>query len=123
MARSIHGPSSRTTGVFRALERTGFRKGLLGHRHWFYVGTGLWTLRTIRRMAGDREEILISERLKPGQRIVIANAASTVAGQPAPVRLSRRKAKKARKEAVRDAKAAKRSARKAKRAKPVATAA
>ena len=119
MARSIHGPSTRTWGVLRSLERTGIRKGLLGHRHWFYVGTGLWTLRTIRRMAGDREEILISERLRPGDRIVIANGVATIEGQPAPVRLSRRQAKKARKAAKRDA----RATRKPKRAKPATTAA
>ena len=90
MARAIRGPSSRSTGLLRAVERTGLRKGVEGHKHWFYIGTGLWTLRTIRRLAGDREEIVISERLKPGQRIVIANGRATVdAPDGSPVLLPR----------------------------------
>ena len=82
-------------GLLRMAERTGLRRGLGGSKGWFYLGTGLWTLRTIRRLAADKEEILISETLKPGERIVISNAL-TPEGE-ALARPTRRQARKARK--------------------------
>lgn len=115
MARSIRGPQSGGTGPMRMLERTGLRKGIEGHRGWFYVGTGLWTLRTVRRLAGDKEEILVSERLKPGQSIVISNAVSTTDGSPL-VRPSRRRRRKAAKQAQKQA--TRRGRKAAKRAGP-----
>lgn len=102
---------SRTTGsaggLLRTLERTGMRKGFGGNRSWLYVGTGLWTLRTVRRLAGPRTEVLISEELAPGQRMIIANGRATIddGGPTEPVR--GRKARKARKA---ERKAARRSA-------------
>lgn len=66
-------------GLLRVAERTGVNRGVLGgSKGWFYVGTGLWTLRTIRRMAERRSETLISEELKPGDRLVIANGRATL---------------------------------------------
>jgi hypothetical protein len=107
MARSKRGKDE--GGVFRLIERTGLRKGVSGgSKPWFYVGTGLWTLRTIRRMAERKEEILISERLAPGQRIIIANGRATLddleAGEP--VAAKGRSRKVARKAQKADAKAA-----------------
>lgn len=93
MARTVSRRSS-GIGIFRTIERTGLRKGLAGNRTWFYVGTGLWTARTIRRMAERREEILISEPLRPGERIVIANGRATVEGTPAPLPRGRRARRK-----------------------------
>ena len=72
-------PKGKAGGIFRTLERTGVRKGLFGDsKAWFYVGTGLWTLRLVRRMAERKPEILVREQLKPGQRIVIANGRATL---------------------------------------------
>jgi hypothetical protein len=77
-----HNPSSQY-GMLRRVEAHGMRLGRGGSKYWLYVGTGLWTLRTVRRMAERREEILISEPLLPGQRIVIANDRATIEGTPA----------------------------------------
>ena len=75
------GPSS--GGILRVLEQKGMRQGVFGNsKGWLYVGTGLWTLRTIRRLNARQTEILISEELKPGQRIIIANGVATVDGTP-----------------------------------------
>ncbi|MCB0971734.1 MAG: hypothetical protein KDA97_09520 [Acidimicrobiales bacterium] len=95
MARSLRRTTPGQGGLLRMAERTGMRKGLGGSKGWFYLGTGLWTVRTIRRLAADKEEILISETLKPGERIVISNAL-TPEGE-ALARPTRRQARKARK--------------------------
>lgn len=73
MARPARLPSATDRGLLRRAERIGFRKGLGGNKAFFYLGTGLWTLRTVRRMAERKTEVLISETLEPGQRIVITN--------------------------------------------------
>lgn len=121
MARAIRGPSSNPSGILRVVERTGLRKGVEGNKHWFYIGTGLWTLRTIRRLAGDREEIVISERLKPGERIVIANGRATIDapdGSPILLPRGRRAQKKLAKAAKKaDEAAAERARKAAKKAK------
>lgn len=95
MASTSRRSAASQSGLLRMAERTGLRKGLGGSKGWFYLGTGLWTLRTIRRLAADKEEILISEPLKPGERIIISNA-QTSEGEPLG-RPSRRQARKARK--------------------------
>lgn len=82
-------------GALRFLERTGVNRGLMGgSKGWFYVGTGLWTLRTVRRLATRKTEILLSEELRPGQRIVIANGRATIdgpAGEPVAITRGRRR--------------------------------
>ena len=65
-------------GLFRRAERAGLRKGFGGSKPWLYVGTGLWTLRTVRRLGERKPEILVSETLKPGQRVIIANGRATI---------------------------------------------
>ena len=71
--------------MLRSAERLGINRGLFGgSKGWFYVGTGLWTLRTVRRMAERKSEILVSEELKPGQRLVIANGRATLDQDPVP---------------------------------------
>jgi len=112
MARSIRRGSGSAGGLLRVVERSGMRKGMAGSKTWFYVGTGLWTLRTVRRLAARNEELLISEELKPGQRIIIANGRASIEDGPAPV-LSSRKERASQRKA--DAKSAKRSVRRAKR--------
>ena len=85
MARRRRGVRGRG-GALRVLERSGINRGLLGGggKGWVYVGTGLWTLRTVRRMAERKPEVLISEEIQPGQRIVIANDRATLDGVEAP---------------------------------------
>lgn len=65
-------------GLLRLAERMGLSRGIGGSRGWFYLGTGLWTLRTVRRLALRRSEVLLSEELRPGDRIVIANGRATI---------------------------------------------
>lgn len=79
-------------GLLRSAERLGINRGLFGgSRGWLYVGTGLWTLRTVRRLAERRPEVLISEELKPGERIVIANDRATVDATATSVTSGRRR--------------------------------
>ena len=129
--KRVHRTAANHLGVLRRVEAHGMRMGRSGNKNWLYIGTGLWTLRTIRRMAERREEILISEPLLPGQRIIIANDRATIEGPVDTARppTGRRAAKRQRKadhqaaeeEAKLQAKVARKTARKAKRAKPTAT--
>jgi hypothetical protein len=112
MAKTQAHHRGRPSHAYNVLERTGLRRGFGGSKPWLYVGTGMWALRTMRRLGDRREEILISERLRPGERIVIANGAATVEGAPAPVpqrrRARRKAAKRERAQAKRERRAAKR---------------
>ncbi|MCU1499368.1 MAG: hypothetical protein JWM47_3321, partial [Acidimicrobiales bacterium] len=66
-------------GLLGMAERAGIARGLFGgSKGWLYVGTGLWTLRTLRRLGERKPEILLSEELRPGQRLVIANGRATI---------------------------------------------
>lgn len=66
-------------GPFRSLERLGISRGVFGaSKGWMYVGGGLWTLRTVRRLAQRKSEVLIREELAPGQRLIIANGRATL---------------------------------------------
>ena len=113
MAPSVRRRPDPTGGILRTLERSGMRKGMGGSKGWFYVGTGLWTLRTVRRLAERKEEILISETLRPGQRIVIANGRATIEDAPqAAVPAGRRRRKAA---AKAEAKAARQGSRRRRR--------
>ena len=77
--KKVHHTPAASIGLLRRVESYGMRKGR-HNKNWLYVGTGLWTLRTIRRMAERREEILISEPLRPGDRLIIANNRPTLEG-------------------------------------------
>ena len=83
------------------VERTGLRKGTTGaSKGWFYVGTGLWTLRTVRKFAARKEEVLVSEKIRPGDRVLITNTGLTVkqakrSGEPLPKESKGRKGRKA----------------------------
>lgn len=104
-------------GVLRTVERSGLRKGMAGSKPWFYVGTGLWTLRTVRRLAERKDEVLLSEVLKPGQRIVIANGRATIDDGPAPAAATKVKGRKGRKAAKAQQKADAKAAKRARRSK------
>ncbi len=81
MARGRKGKGG---GLLRTAERLGVNRGLFGgSKGWLYVGSGLWTLRTVRRMAGRKTEILVSEEIGPGDRLVIANGRATIDHGPA----------------------------------------
>ena len=84
-------------GLLRTVERLGVNRGVFGgNRGWFYVGTGLWTLRKVREFGQGKPEVLLLEELKPGQRLVIANARPTlepaVSGRAEPTSRRGRKA-------------------------------
>ena len=109
MARTkkVHHHAVAHVGVLRRIEHLGMQRGRGGNKAWLYVGTGLWTLRTVRRLADRREEILISEPLRPGERLIISNNRPTVEAAAAKPPKGRR-AKKAHRKA--EAKAAKEQA-------------
>ena len=117
MARTkkVHHHAVAHVGVLRRIEHLGMSRGRQGNKTWLYVGTGLWTLRTVRRLADRREEILISEPLRPGERLIISNNRPTIeATAPKPPKGRRAKrahrkaeAQAAKEQAKRDAKAAK----------------
>ncbi|MCB0978344.1 MAG: hypothetical protein KDB02_12885 [Acidimicrobiales bacterium] len=87
-------------GPLATLQSIGISRGLFGgSKGWLYVGGGLWTVRTIRRMAERKPEILIREEIKPGQRITIANNVATIDGGELPVKRGRRGKLKPRKPA------------------------
>ncbi len=84
MARSSKGSGRKAQGgMLRMAERAGMSRGVFGgSKAWFYVGTSLWTLRTVRRLAARKPEILLSEELRPGQRLIIANGRATLDAIP-----------------------------------------
>lgn len=81
-------------GAFRTLERIGVTRGVFGaSKGWFYVGTGLWTLRKLRSFGERKPEVLMRETLRPGDRVVIANGVATIeSASQAQVREAGRKA-------------------------------
>lgn len=126
--------------MLRRIEHLGMSKGRRGSKTWLYVGTGLWTLRTVRRLADRREEILISEPLRPGDRLIISNDRPTIgeaAPKPPKGRRAKKKHRKAEKQAAKEqakqdekaakadakmqAKIARKEAKRPKKAKPVET--
>lgn len=71
--------AARGGGILRTVERLGVSRGVFGaSKGWFYVGTGLWTLRKVRSLGERKTEVLMREPLRPGDRIVIANGIATI---------------------------------------------
>ncbi len=63
--------------LLRSLGRTGFRKGLGGEpggRGWLLVAVGAWLIRYLQRKK-DEPKIHLTEKLEPGQVIVIRHLA------------------------------------------------
>jgi hypothetical protein len=102
--RKVHHTTQDHVGVLRRIEHLGMSRGRGGSKTWLYVGTGLWTLRTVRRLADRREEILISEPLRPGDRLIISNDRPTLGDGPAKLPRGRRAKRKYRKAQARAAK-------------------
>lgn len=65
--------------VVRMVRRTGVRKGVLGgSRGWLAVAIATWGWTKLKQVSERQAEVVLSEELKPGQRIVIANGRATV---------------------------------------------
>ena len=92
--KTVHHSRQDHVGLLRRVEHLGMSNARKGSKVGLYLGTGLWTLRTVRRLADRREEILISEPLRPGERIMIANNRPTLESSPSKP-LKGRRAKKA----------------------------
>ena len=63
--------------ILRALARTGFRRGLgggPGGRGWLYVGLLAAVIQFLRRKSGE-PKLVVTEKLKPGQALVIRHLA------------------------------------------------
>ena len=65
--------------IVRILRRNGMRKGIFGgSRGWAAVAVGTWGYTTLRRLARREPELVLSEELKPGERIIISNGVPTL---------------------------------------------
>ncbi|CAN5473276.1 hypothetical protein BH10ACT2_BH10ACT2_11750 [soil metagenome] len=52
------------------LRQRSLQRGVLGgHRGWMAVGVLVWTPRVLKRLAGRQNELIATERLRPGQTI------------------------------------------------------
>ncbi|MEO6628606.1 MAG: hypothetical protein ABIP03_08555 [Aquihabitans sp.] len=106
MARRRGISGSKGGGFLRTLESAGVSRGVFGaSKGWFYVGTGLWTLRKVRTLGQRKPEILLAEELRPGQRIIIANGRATIEDAPlaSPVALAAPKGRRAKRRARQNA--------------------
>lgn len=66
----------------------GFARGVRGRSGpWLWIWGALWLFGKLRARAGT--EVLLSEKLEPGQRIIISNDRIAVDGSPLPVRRGR----------------------------------
>lgn len=60
--------------MLRLLLRQGFRRGVLqGSRPWLVVGGVALGLRVLRKLSGSEPEVVYSEKLGPGESVVIAH--------------------------------------------------
>ncbi|MBV8949865.1 MAG: hypothetical protein JOZ99_03245 [Actinobacteria bacterium] len=58
--------------LLRTLARTGLRRGLLeGRRPWLMIGLTATGLRIVARVMARKPQVVYSEKLSPGERIVI----------------------------------------------------
>lgn len=81
--------------VVRA-QRYGFAEGMRGKGgHWLALGVGAWGLQRVRAMAKKDTEVLFTEPLAPGQRIVITNETITRAEETQRQKQSRKARKRA----------------------------
>lgn len=110
MPRTVKpGPTGAWRLVARA-QRVGFAQGMRGRGGpWLALGVGAWGLQRLRSMSAKQAEVLLSEPLAPGERIVITNETVTRAEAQRRAEQARKAEKKARKAAKRERKAAKKA--------------
>ena len=71
------------------LRQRSLQRGLFGgHRGWMAIGVLVWLPRVLKRLAGRHQELIATERLRPGQTIQLT------AVEP-PTRSERKAAKRA----------------------------
>lgn len=59
-----------------ALRRAGFRKGVLGgNRAFLVIWLVLAGIKLVKRLAGGNDEVVYSEELQPGERLIISHEA------------------------------------------------
>jgi hypothetical protein len=69
--------------IMRLLRRNAVRKGIFGgSRGWAAVAVGTWGYTTLKKMARREPELVFSEELKPGERIIISNNRATLDPSP-----------------------------------------
>ena len=106
MSRRRAAGGAKGGGILRTLESAGVSRGVFGaSKGWFYVGTGLWTMRKVRSLGQRKPEILLTEVLRPGQRMIIANGRATIEDAPSasPTTPAAPKGRRAKRRARRDA--------------------
>ncbi len=65
--------------IVTLLRRNGFRRGILGgSRGWAAMAIATWGYTKLKGLAERDAEVVFSEELKPGQRLVISNDRPTV---------------------------------------------
>ncbi len=55
------------------LRRLGLARGLGKSNAWLAVGVTAWALQTLKRFATKEPKVVFSEKLKPGERLVISH--------------------------------------------------
>ncbi|MCE9622492.1 MAG: hypothetical protein K8R99_09125 [Actinomycetia bacterium] len=58
------------------LRQRSLQRGLFGgHKGWMAVGVLVWMPRVLKRLGGRKEELIATERLRPGQTIQLTAVA------------------------------------------------
>jgi len=55
------------------LRRLGLARGLGKSNAWLAVGATAWALQTLKRLATKEPKVVFSEKLKPGERLIISH--------------------------------------------------
>jgi hypothetical protein len=96
--RKVNPPIRGVWKLVARAQRVGLSEGMRGRGStWLAVGVGAWGLQRLRAMAVKEDEILLRERLGPGETITIRHETTTRAEEAR----SRKQAKKAKKAAKR----------------------
>ncbi|MEA2902101.1 MAG: hypothetical protein QOH36_1988 [Actinomycetota bacterium] len=55
------------------LRRLGLARGLGKSNAWLAVGAAAWALQTLKKFATKEPKVVFSEKLKPGERLIISH--------------------------------------------------
>lgn len=112
MARFVT-PQAR--GIWKQVRRAqslGFAEGMAGRGgHWYAIGLGAWGLLRLRSMSVEKTEVLLSEPLRPGEKISITHHTTTRAEFAREQKQAQKQGKQLQKQASAATKAAKRARR------------